>query len=350
MTKITTALSIDEISVQYDEKEVLKKLSLQVLDNEILCLLGQSGSGKTTVLKAIAGILPLKHGMISLAGQQVSTTQNIVSPDKRGMSIIFQDYALFPHMTVLANICFGMKSDKLQAENSAKALLKLVKMEGYESTYPHELSGGQQQRVAIARALAIKPKVLLLDEPFSNVDFHLRQQLMTDIRQILKQSGIAAVFVTHSKEEAFAFADKLAFIEEGKIVQTGTAEALYYQPQSTALAESMGKGNWLDVEVVDQHCTRSEDLGEIISTQAHDFEVGQKVKQFIRPNQLSLEVDEAGQGKIIDQVFNGDLRLHTVTIGELTIMVNQSSDKKLPVDTQVAVKVSAHPAILFESE
>jgi iron(III) transport system ATP-binding protein len=342
------ALNVDEISIQYDTKKVLDKLSLQVSDNEIMCLLGQSGSGKTTVLKAIAGILPLEHGSISLDGQLISSTKALVSPDKRGMGIIFQDYALFPHMSVLDNICFGIKGDKKQAQDTAEILLNLVKMQGYDSAYPHELSGGQQQRVAIARALAIQPKLLLLDEPFSNVDYHLRQQLMADIRHILKQREVSAIFVTHSKEEAFAFADKLAFMEEGKIVQTGSAESLYYQPQSTALAESMGKGNWLDVVVVDQHCTKSTDLGEIISTQAHDFEIGQQLKQFIRPNQISLEVDQAGQGTITDQIFTGDTRLHTVAIGESTLIVNQSSTKKLAVDSQVSVVVSAHPAILFE--
>ena len=342
------ALNVDEISIQYDTKKVLDKLSLQVSNNEIMCLLGQSGSGKTTVLKAIAGILPLEHGSISLDGQLISSTEALVSPDKRGMGIIFQDYALFPHMSVLDNICFGIKGDKKQAKDTAETLLKLVKMQGYDNAYPHELSGGQQQRVAIARALAIQPKLLLLDEPFSNVDYHLRQQLMADIRHILKQRKVSAIFVTHSKEEAFAFADKLAFMEEGKIVQTGRAESLYYQPQSTALAESMGKGNWLDVVVVDQHCTKSADLGEIISTQAHDFETGQQLKQFIRPNQISLEVDEAGQGTITDQIFTGDTRLHTVAIGESTLIVNQSSTKMLAVGSQVSVAVSAHPAILFE--
>jgi len=338
------ALNVEAISVQYDTKKVLDELSLQVSDNEIVCLLGKSGSGKTTVLKAVAGMLPLKKGAISLDGEIMSS----VAPEKRGMGIIFQDYALFPHMSVLDNICFGIKGHKQQAQQTAETLLELVKMRGYGAAYPHELSGGQQQRVAIARALAIQPKLLLLDEPFSNVDYHLRQQLMVDIRHILKQRKVSAIFVTHSKEEAFVFADKLAFMEEGKIVQTGTAESLYYQPKSVSLAESMGKGNWLDVVVVDQHSTRSEDLGEIRSTRAHGFELGGKVKQFIRPNQISLEADEAGIGKIVDQIFTGDTHQHAVAIGASILTVNQSSTKNLAVDSHVAVSVSAHPAILFE--
>jgi len=349
MTKTATALTVDEISIQYDAKKVLNKLSLEIESNEILCLLGQSGSGKTTVLKAIAGILPLTHGSISLAGQCVSTTEVVISPDKRGMGIIFQDYALFPHLSVQDNICFGIK-DKQQAVSSAAALLKLVKMEGYESAFPHELSGGQQQRVAIARALAMQPKVLLLDEPFSNVDFHLRQQLMTDIRHILKQQGVAALFVTHSKEEAFAFGDKLAFMEKGQIVQTGTAESLYYQPESTALAESMGDGNWLDVEVIDEYRTLSVELGEIRSTEPHNLSVGCSVRQFIRPNQLSIEVSDSAQGKVTEQVFNGEHRTYKIVVGKLKLMVNQASLENIPMASQVLVTVNDHSAMLFPIE
>lgn len=345
--RLKYALSVEEISIQYGDKRVLDKLSLHISDNEILCLLGQSGSGKTTVLKAIAGLLPPQHGTISLGEVVMSSVGNVVPADKRGMGIIFQDYALFPHMDVLANICFGIKSEKQQAEVAAQSLLKLVKMEGYGSAYPHELSGGQQQRVAIARALAIQPKVLLLDEPFSNVDAHLRQQLMVDIRQILKQRGVSAIFVTHSKKEAFAFSDKLAFMEEGKIVQTGTAESLYFQPCSAALAESMGEGNWLDVVVVDQYRTLSTDLGEIISTESHDLEVGHNTRQFIRPDQMTFEVDDSGHGEIIDQIFNGDSRTYIVMVGEMTLMINAPSSQKIVAGTKVSITVSEHSAMFF---
>ncbi|PHS69682.1 MAG: ABC transporter [Methylophaga sp.] len=342
------ALSVDAISINYEHKKVLNQLSLNVSDNEILCLLGQSGSGKTTVLKAIAGLLPLQQGSISVGGQRLSSVKTIVPPDKRGIGIIFQDYALFPHLSVLDNICFGIKETKQQAEFAAKALLELVKMEGYGSAFPHELSGGQQQRVAIARALAIKPKVLLLDEPFSNVDHHLRQQLMADIRQILKQRSVAAIFVTHNKAEAFVFADKLAFMEAGKVVQTGTAQSLYLQPCSAALAESMGEGNWLNVVVVDQYRTLSNDLGEITSTEPHGIDVGQNVRQFIRPNQLSFAIDGSGQGKMIDQVFNGDHHICTIVVGQMILIINQPLSQKISVGAQVSITVLAHTAMLFD--
>jgi iron(III) transport system ATP-binding protein len=341
------ALNVDAISVQYGDKKVLNQLCLQVLENEVLCLLGQSGSGKTTALKAIAGLLLLQQGSISLGEQLISSADYVVSPDKRGMAIIFQDYALFPHMTVLDNICYGIKGSKQQAEMAAKVLLELVKMQGYGLAYPHELSGGQQQRVAIARALAIKPKVLLLDEPFSNVDNHLRQQLMADIRHILKQQRVSAVFVTHNKAEAFAFADTLAFMEAGKIVQIGEAESLYLQPRTAVLAESMGMGNWLDVTVVDEYRTFTKVLGDIVSTGAHGLAVGQQLKQFIRPEQLTFEVNKAGQGEIIDEVFDGDNRIYTIAIGELALIIKHAADKALTMGTLVSVSVMPHRAMLF---
>lgn len=344
----TMALEVDAISIRYEKKEVLSQLSLQISGNEMLCLLGESGSGKTTVLKAIAGLLPLHHGTITLGGQVISTTGSIVSPDKRDIGIIFQDYALFPHMNVLDNVCFGIKGTKQQAEATAKSLLELVKMEGYDLAYPHELSGGQQQRIAIARALAIEPKVLLLDEPFSNVDHHLRQQLMADIRQILKQKNIPAIFVTHSKQEAFAFADRLAFMEAGKVVQTGTAEDLYLQPSSAALAESMGEGNWFDVEVTGRVSTLSVELGEIESIKPHGLDEGRKVRQFIRPNQLTFAKDKSGQGKVINRVFNGEQYICTVILGERTLLINQPAAEKVAIGSRVSITVAAHASMLFE--
>lgn len=341
-------LKIDEISIKYDDKEVLNTLSLAVSDNEILCLLGQSGSGKTTVLKAISGLLPLENGTISLGGQCISSVDKVLSPDKREIGIIFQDYALFPHLNVLRNICFGIKNSRgKQAEESAKKLLELVKMEGYENVYPHELSGGQQQRIAIARALAIQPKLLLLDEPFSNVDFHLRQQLMTDIRQIIKERDIPAIFVTHSKEEAFFFADKLAFMENGKIVQLDTAESLYFRPNTASLAESMGEGTWFDVIVDDPYTMRSSELGHVTSTETHGFEQGDSLRQFIRPEQLKIKADEQGSGLIVSKVFNGARWRYTIKIDHKVVMVEQSSNQALVIGMAVSIAIEPHVAIVF---
>lgn len=346
----TAALKIDRISVSYHKNKVLDQLSLMIGQNEIVCLLGQSGSGKTTVLKSIAGLLPLDHGEISLNGIPLSSVEQCVKPERRDMAIIFQDFALFPHLTVLDNVCFGIKMTGKLAQEKGRALLAMVKMADFETAYPSELSGGQQQRVAIARALASDPKVLLLDEPFSNVDHHLREQLMLDIRAVLKQHNTPAVFVTHSKEEAFTFADTLAFMASGQIVQQGVAESLYFQPSTEALAESMGEGNWLDVEVSGEMATACRHLGTISTTLPHNKALSKQMRQFVRPNQIAIELEPSGEGEIVDQVFNGESRSYFVRLGDLLLRVSTSSFKECAIGAKVTVTVLAHQAILFEKD
>lgn len=344
-----TALQLDHISVSYHHQSVLDQLSLSIANNEIVCLLGQSGSGKTTVLKSIAGLLPLQQGEIRLHDKLLSSSKKCVSPEKRGISIIFQDFALFPHMTVLENVCFGIKAKGQPAQDKAKALLAMVKMSNYGHVYPSELSGGQQQRVAIARALATDPKVLLLDEPFSNVDHHLKEQLMLDIRRVLKQQQTPAVFVTHSKEEAFTFADKLAFMESGKIIQQGTAESLYFQPNSASLAESMGEGNWLDVVVSSDTETQSSQLGVIQGSVPHYQAPSSEWRQFIRPNQIVIEANPSGRAEVVDHTFNGESRHYFVRLDDIELRVSSISNyDSLAIGSRVDVSVVPHQAILFE--
>ena len=343
------ALQLNHISVSYHQLSVLDQLSLSIANNEIVSLLGQSGSGKTTVLKSIAGLLPLEHGEIRLHDTVLSSSKKCVTSEKRGISIIFQDFALFPHMTALENVCFGIKVKGQAAKDKAAALLAMVKMLNYSDVYPSELSGGQQQRVAIARALATDPKVLLLDEPFSNVDHHLKEQLMLDIRRVLKQQKTPAVFVTHSKEEAFTFGDKLAFMELGKIIQQGTAESLYFQPNSPSLAESMGEGNWLDVVVSSDVETHSSLLGAIESTVPHYQAPSSQWRQFIRPNQIAIKVNPSGRAEVIDQTFNGESRHYFVRLDGIELRVSSMSESNsLAIGERVDVSVLPHQAMLFE--
>jgi iron(III) transport system ATP-binding protein len=344
----TTALKVDGISVAYNNKGILEQLCLDVRENEIVCLLGQSGSGKTTVLKAIAGLIPLESGEIFLNGIVLSSNSQYIKPEQRDIGIIFQDFALFPHLTVIDNVCFGIKGKGQFAQGKGRALLAMVKMADFESTYPNELSGGQQQRVAIARALATEPKILLLDEPFSNVDHHLRERLMLDIRAVLKQHNTPAVFVTHSKEEAFTFADTLAFMEAGKIVQQGVAELLYFQPSTPSLAESMGEGNWLDVLVTSDMTTKCERLGTISTTLPHNQALSKVMRQFIRPNQILIEPNIEGKGEIIEEVFNGEVRLYFVRLADQLLRVSTTSFDHWSVGTRVNVTVLSHQAILFD--
>jgi iron(III) transport system ATP-binding protein len=343
-----TALIIDRISVSYQHRQVLDKLSLTVSQNEILCLLGQSGSGKTTVLKSIAGLIQVNAGQISLAGETLSSQQKTLLPEQRGVGIIFQDFALFPHLTVFENVCFGIQRLKKNKQQIGDDLLELVKMTEFAQSYPNELSGGQQQRVAIARALGSDPKILLLDEPFSNVDHHLREQLMFDIRDVLKRQTIPAIFVTHSREEAFTFADRLSFMEAGKIVQEGTAESLYFQPTTPSLAESMGEGNWLDVTMIDSVTTHSIHLGRISSTVAHSRSVLSEACQFIRPNQIKISADPHASAQIVNQVFNGEMKIYFIALDDKIFRVNDSGEQTWEIGTKVSLTALSHQAILFD--
>ncbi|OBX08201.1 ABC transporter [Gallibacterium salpingitidis] len=242
-------LAITQLTCGYDGQTILQDLHLALEQDEIVCLLGASGCGKTTLLKAIAGLLPISDGQICLAGKDLSQTPL----EQRQIGLIFQDYALFPHLTVAENILFGLQQKSRQQQQTVlNKMTELVHLQGLEQRYPHQLSGGQQQRVAIARALACEPKLLLLDEPFSNIDSQVRYQLIEEIRAILKQQQVPAIFVTHSKEEAFVFADKLALMDKGKIVQFGDALSLYQQPNSRFVAEFLGNVNYLPCQIQQQ--------------------------------------------------------------------------------------------------
>ena len=196
-----SSLILQGVSYHYNGTKVIHDLDLTVGKDEIVCLLGASGCGKTTTLKAIAGLIEAKQGSIFIDGKLVSDEQSFISPEHRNIGMMFQDYALFPHLTVANNIAFGLsKMSKAQKQQRVDEMLKLVHLIGCADRFPHQLSGGQQQRVAIARALAYKPSLLLLDEPFSNIDTQVRFELIADIRRIIKATQVSAVFVTHSKE------------------------------------------------------------------------------------------------------------------------------------------------------
>ncbi|KAJ1444177.1 P-loop containing nucleoside triphosphate hydrolase protein, partial [Ochromonadaceae sp. CCMP2298] len=246
-----SSLILQGVSYHYNGTKVIHDLDLTVGKDEIVCLLGASGCGKTTTLKAIAGLIEAKQGSIFIDGKLVSDEQSFVSPEHRNIGMMFQDYALFPHLTVANNIAFGLsKMSKAQKQQRVDEMLKLVHLIGCADRFPHQLSGGQQQRVAIARALAYKPSLLLLDEPFSNIDTQVRFELIADIRRIIKATQVSAVFVTHSKEEAFAFSDTLAIMHRGKIEQQGTPEQLFAAPCSKEVAEFLGQGIYLSAEVL----------------------------------------------------------------------------------------------------
>jgi iron(III) transport system ATP-binding protein len=236
-------LELQGVDLAYDGETVVHGVDLALAGGEIGCLLGPSGSGKTSVLRAIAGLEPLQRGVIQVGGHRLSTVAQVVPPEQRGVGMVFQDLALLGHLDVLGNVELGLhRLPRQERRERAREWLQRVELEGRERAYPHQLSGGQQQRVALARALAPQPRVLLLDEPFSALDARLREQLVPEIRGLLKRLGMTALLVTHSQLEAFAFADRIGVMHAGVLQQWGSPYQLYHRPANRFVAHFIGEG------------------------------------------------------------------------------------------------------------
>lgn len=317
-------LTIKNLNLRFGHSNVLHQLHLSVEQNEIICLLGASGCGKTTLLKAIAGLLPIEQGEIYLAEKNLQC----IHAEHRKIGLIFQDYALFPHLTVEDNIRFGLSqlTNKAQQE-IVKSMLSVVKLEGLEQRYPHQLSGGQQQRVAIARALACKPELLLLDEPFSNIDSQTRYTMIQEIKHILKSQNVAAIFVTHSKEEAFAFADKIAVMDEGKIVQFGNATTLYHSPANPFVADFLGGTNYLPSSL-NQDKSLDSPIGVFKLFPETALRAGDYL-WLLRPEQLLLKSSPEGKGRIINKLFLGLYYRYQIVIDGIELTAYQNQEFKL---------------------
>ena len=295
---MSALLTIQGLSVELQDKKILSEFELTLNEGDILGLVGASGCGKTTLLNAIAGFSKPNKGTITIDGyllngkvingNMLSDNKYFVPAEQRQVGMIFQDYALFPHLTVKENIAFGLgklkKSEQLKQINH---LLTIFKLNEYSESYIHQLSGGQQQRVAIARALAPKPKLLLLDEPFSNIDARLRNELMVEIRLLLKQFKMTAIFVTHNKDEVFTFADKMAVMSEGKLLQFDSPSIICQQPNSYQVADFLQLGSWLPCTV--NETTGSSLLGDFQIENSNSVSSG-LVHLLIKPSQLMLNV------------------------------------------------------------
>ncbi|MGX9417020.1 ABC transporter ATP-binding protein [Vibrio sp. WJH972] len=343
---MSIALSIEELTVEYDKTRVLESLSFDVKSGEIICLLGASGCGKTTLLKAIAGLIPLSDGCLKLNNKVIDDGEQWLVPEQRNIGMIFQDYALFPHLTVEKNIAFGLSnlSQKQQRERVIE-MLELVHLQGLENRYPHQLSGGQQQRVAIARALAYSPDLLLLDEPFSNIDTQVRHELISEIRQLFKQQGITAIFVTHSREEAFAFADKMAVMNQGVIEQYGSASELYYSPSSRFVADFLGGGSYLKATCVAKHQYDS-GLGLIKGgVPEKEVSIGESCHLLFRPQHIQLIPTQTSHIHVLELQFLGDHCRYIIDVkGERLVA---TSSLPLVVGQSVNVEVDAESVLVF---
>ena len=274
-----TYLAVREMAVQYGSSTVLSDLSLDLAQGEIGCLLGASGCGKSTVLRAIAGFVSINAGQIELNQRCLAADGLHMPAHARAVGMVFQDYALFPHLSVADNVAFGLSAwSKSARAERVQSLLELTQLQDYARSFPHQLSGGQQQRVALARALAPKPQLLLLDEPFSNLDVALRAQLAHEVRALLKHEGTTALWVTHDQIEAFHVADQIGVMDGGAIVQWDTPYALYHAPKTREIAAFIGQSVLLSARASGEHAIDMAEFGEHPSAKA--LIMGQR---FFRP-------------------------------------------------------------------
>lgn len=342
---MSCALSIRNLTCQYDQQTILESLSLHVEPGQIVCLLGASGCGKTTLLKAIAGLLPLSAGEMCLNGVTIDNGQHWLPPEQRNIGMIFQDYALFPHLTVADNVGFGLKGFSQQEKQRRVAeMLDLVHLSAFAQRYPHQLSGGQQQRVAIARSLAYKPDLLLLDEPFSNIDTQVRHELIGEIRKLFKAQGVTAIFVTHSREEAFAFADKMAVMNHGVIEQYGTASELYYQPSSKFVADFLGGGSYLPATRLSESEFETQ-LGVVEAQAQQPIELNARCELLLRPQHIQISAAEKSSIHILEQQFMGDHCRYVIESNGSQLLA--SSSQALSVGQSVSVKVDTQGILAF---
>ena len=300
------SLAFKNISFYYDPSErILKDVSFEAQSGQITCLLGPSGCGKTTLLRIAAGLIPVQSGAIELNGSLLADPGLSPPPEQRPVGLIFQEGALFPHLNVQANVEFGLPADGTR-QTHAISILKQVGLEGFESRLPHTLSGGQQQRVALARALAPRPDILLMDEPFANIDSQLRRQLREDTRRMLIESDAAAILVTHDPEEALEMGDHIVILNKGALIQAGTSDHVVDSPTTAGVAKLFGNGQAIHAHI--QTVGISTPFGLWPSTcLTVNSDLSGEVELVARPDALTLHVDE-GPCRIIDVRRSGESR------------------------------------------
>ena len=306
-------LKIESTFINFDNESILEDLSLNVDKNEIVSVVGASAAGKTTLLRAIAGFENIKSGKIFLNDNLVSSEGHTVQPESRNIGIIFQDLALFPHLTVEENIIFGLSSNtKSYKTKRCNELINLLEINDILKKYPHEISGGQQQRVAIARAIAPKPEILLLDEPFSAIDEEFKEQLIKDVKTLLKKEHITTLIVTHNIKEAFEIPDKIAFIFNKKIVQYGTPYDLYHKPTSKEIANFFGISSYINGKVIEKNSIQT--IFGIFKEDTSSFSIGSEIDVLIRPDDIIHDDDSLQSAKVVDKIFHGSDFLYKLSL------------------------------------
>ena len=344
---MTTQLELNGVSVAYGGNAVVHGVGFELPAGEIGCLLGPSGCGKTTLLRAIAGFERPSSGTIRLKGEEVASPRKMVEPERRRVGMVFQDFALFPHLSIAANIAFGLRHWK-RAEREARVaeLLELVGLAGRGDGFPHELSGGQQQRVALARAMAPRPDLLLLDEPFSSLDVELREQLAREVRELLKRDGITAILVTHDQLEAFAMADVIGVIHEGQLAQWDSGYNLYHRPADRFVADFIGQGVMLAGSVSGQRVKT--ELGLVGGALPPGIKEGAAVEVLLRPDDVIHDDASPLQVEVTARAFRGAEYLYTLRLPsgtEILCLVQSHHDHA--VGSRIGIRLDVEHLALF---
>lgn len=353
-----SVLKVENLSKRFGQVQAIADISFEVQDGEVLSLLGPSGCGKTTTLRCLAGFEMPDSGKIYLGTREIST----LTPEQRGIGMVFQNYALWPHMTVYGNLAFGLQIRKIgreEIDKRIKTVLNLVRLSGYEDRYPRQLSGGQQQRIAMARALVIEPDIMLLDEPLSNLDAQLREEMRFEFIELQRKLGITAIYVTHDQAEAMVISDKIIILNQGKVVQMGTPQEIYTNPQNRFVAGFIavtsfieGTVNTLDKE--DQVFIKTDD-NILIKGFKSGLQVGDKVSIALRINAIRFIAEDREQkdrtnifeGKILQASYLGDIVDYRIKIGKWLVRTDSSAKINYQVGDQVRVYLPPEELIII---
>lgn len=348
---MTIQLELEHISVDIDGTRIIDDVSFSLESGDIGCLLGPSGCGKTTLLRAIGGFQAPCEGSLSIADKVVSAPGIETSPEERRVGMVFQDLALFPHMTVRKNVAFGISSQSRKViDERVDELLDLVGMNRYANSYPHQLSGGQQQRVALIRAMAPRPPILLLDEPFSSQDTERRVQLAHEVREILKRDGITAVLVTHDQFEAFAIADHIGVVANGKLRQWDDAYNLYHTPADRFVADFIGEGVFLCGNTLEDNVIQTE-LGIIHGELSDEVPSGTLIELLVRPDDIIHDDNSPNKATVIARDFRGADHLYTLRMpGNTRLLCLAPSHHNHPVGEQFGIRLQLDHLVIFDRE